>query len=78
MLISEGNAQDAGILGAADVLDALVAGGALGLRDEARHNQDLGVDVFQPLPPDARQHLALQGPHLVQDVHYLPPSNSTS
>ncbi len=71
MLIPKGNAQDAGILGATDVLDTLVTGGPLSLGDESRHHYDLRLYVPKSLPPNAHQHLALQSPHLVQDVHYL-------
>lgn len=70
MLVSEGDAEDARMLGAVDALGAVVAGGALRVGDQPRDDQDLRL-YGQPLPPDALQHLPLQRPHLVQYVHHL-------
>jgi hypothetical protein len=69
--VPERHPQDAAVLRAADALDPLVAGRALGVGDEAREHHDLGDDEVQALLLVALQHLLLQRAHLVQDVHHL-------
>ena len=58
------------MLGAVDGFQGLVAGGALGLGDEPRDDDDLRAMV-QALLVDAPAHLLLHRFHLVQDVHNL-------
>jgi hypothetical protein len=54
-----------------DAFNAFVAGGAHGLRDEARDHHDGRRDVMQPLLLQTAPHLQLQSADLVQDVHHL-------
>lgn len=49
LAVAEGHAQDARVAAAADGLDALVAGGALGIGDEARQHHDVGRHVLLEL-----------------------------
>ena len=68
--IAEGHPQDDRVLGADDRFPGLVAGGALGFGNQARHNDDPGLDV-EALGPEAVAHLLFQGADLVQDVDHL-------
>jgi len=69
--VPEGDPQDERVLSAMDAFNAFVAGGAHGLRDEARDHHDRRSDVMQPLLLQTAPHFQLQSADLVQDVHHL-------
>ncbi len=58
------------VAGAGDGLQALVAGGALGLRDQAAQNDHPGFQI-DALFSQALVHFPFQRTHLVQDVDHL-------
>ena len=66
----ERHTNDPGMVGALDLLQRLVAGGAVGVGNQPGDHDDLRIDLH-PLGRHAVVHLVFQRTHLVEDVDHL-------
>lgn len=69
--VPEGHSEDARVLGAPDVLQSLVAGGAMRLGDQPCDHQDVWMDILQASRVQTGLQLRLKRAHLVKNVDNL-------